>query len=207
MSEIQIDPKRPEQMNETAYYICCGTLWTDRRVLLNHMDEVHKFYNDNNVTSPVTTNMTLIHTAVDDDPRVTNSNFNETCQPTHQLESYDTNKHTDYDDSVSHVSDDSDIPLVSKPRSLSQQKPMHSKLLTVPYQPPTPRLSSPSDIDSSSDVEKQQQVRKRTRMFKCPYLGCDKIYRQQNGLKYHVNHGWCSFEIEAKPKRRTNKSE
>lgn len=29
--------------------------------------------------------------------------------------------------------------------------------------------------------------------FKCPTPGCNKSYKQANGLKYHITHGQCSF--------------
>jgi hypothetical protein len=32
--------------------------------------------------------------------------------------------------------------------------------------------------------------------FKCPTEGCDKAYKQANGLKYHLKHGKCSNDPE-----------
>ncbi|KAF8510139.1 hypothetical protein BU17DRAFT_70195 [Hysterangium stoloniferum] len=32
-----------------------------------------------------------------------------------------------------------------------------------------------------------------TKPFKCPKQGCNKSYKQQNGLKYHLSHGQCNF--------------
>jgi transcription factor SFP1 len=29
--------------------------------------------------------------------------------------------------------------------------------------------------------------------FKCPTKGCNKSYKQANGLKYHITHGQCNF--------------
>lgn len=29
--------------------------------------------------------------------------------------------------------------------------------------------------------------------FKCPTVGCNKSYKQANGLKYHITHGQCNF--------------
>lgn len=29
--------------------------------------------------------------------------------------------------------------------------------------------------------------------FRCPTIGCNKSYKQANGLKYHITHGQCNF--------------
>lgn len=33
------------------------------------------------------------------------------------------------------------------------------------------------------------------KIFKCPTPGCQKSYKQQNGLKYHLKVGQCNFEV------------
>ena len=33
----------------------------------------------------------------------------------------------------------------------------------------------------------------RPKPFKCPKPGCNKAYKQANGLKYHLTHGQCNF--------------
>lgn len=51
----------------------------------------------------------------------------------------------------------------------------------------TPEMMSPQVIDSPASnlvvVDKP---------YKCPVLGCDKAYKNQNGLKYHKAHGNCA---------------
>lgn len=33
----------------------------------------------------------------------------------------------------------------------------------------------------------------RPKPFRCPKPGCNKSYKQANGLKYHITHGQCNF--------------
>ncbi len=65
-------------------------------------------------------------------------------------------------------------PALSRSNSLASTSPTHS----------TP--SSPSSCVNTSG----QLVSKP---FKCPTVGCNKSYKQANGLKYHITHGQCNF--------------
>jgi len=40
--------------------------------------------------------------------------------------------------------------------------------------------------------------RKREKAFRCPKFGCTKSYLNPNGLKYHVEKGTCSIDINLK---------
>ncbi|TIB63148.1 hypothetical protein E3P78_01971 [Wallemia ichthyophaga] len=39
-----------------------------------------------------------------------------------------------------------------------------------------------------------QEEKDRDKPYKCPIPGCNKAYKQQNGLKYHRSKGQCSFQ-------------
>ena len=41
--------------------------------------------------------------------------------------------------------------------------------------------------------------RDEDRPFKCPVIGCDKNYKNQNGLKYHRLHGHQNQKLRANP--------
>lgn len=47
-------------------------------------------------------------------------------------------------------------------------------------------LAHPNGIPPPSSGQK---------IFKCPTPGCQKSYKQQNGLKYHLKVGQCNFEV------------
>ncbi|KAF8337606.1 uncharacterized protein EI90DRAFT_3043544 [Cantharellus anzutake] len=59
-----------------------------------------------------------------------------------------------------------------------------SNSLVSPSTPSTPTCSSPQSPSSQQTASKP---------FKCPTVGCNKSYKQANGLKYHTTHGQCNF--------------
>ncbi|KDQ12597.1 hypothetical protein BOTBODRAFT_34321 [Botryobasidium botryosum FD-172 SS1] len=93
----------------------------------------------------------------------------------------------------------------------------HSAPSTAPSTPmvsrvssPTPSLSTPhhlshSHTQSSSHPHPPAQIQASTTLsrpasslllskpFRCPTKGCNKSYKQANGLKYHITHGQCNF--------------
>ncbi|KAF2435586.1 hypothetical protein EJ08DRAFT_555925, partial [Tothia fuscella] len=38
-----------------------------------------------------------------------------------------------------------------------------------------------------------------TKPFKCPVIGCEKAYKNQNGLKYHKQHGHQNQKLKENP--------
>ncbi|ORY62879.1 hypothetical protein BCR35DRAFT_315593, partial [Leucosporidium creatinivorum] len=63
-------------------------------------------------------------------------------------------------------------------------------------QPGSPSSHSPETGPSYSATGRLYHP-PSTKPFKCPTEGCDKTYKQQNGLKYHLKHGKCSNDPEA----------
>jgi len=56
-----------------------------------------------------------------------------------------------------------------------------------PSTPSTPTTPSPtSQVGAAASLSFQKP-------FRCPKPGCNKSYKQANGLKYHVTHGQCNF--------------
>lgn len=43
------------------------------------------------------------------------------------------------------------------------------------------------------DKAEEKEEGKTGRIFRCPTIGCDKVYRNNNGLKYHVSKGKCNI--------------
>lgn len=56
--------------------------------------------------------------------------------------------------------------------------------------PPPSSLPSTATAAGSSSSSSHHPLSKP---FKCPKPGCNKSYKQQNGLKYHLSHGQCNF--------------
>ena len=49
-----------------------------------------------------------------------------------------------------------------------------------------------SGLNTASTPTGRIWVPNNAKPFKCPVIGCDKAYKQQNGLKYHRLHGHCN---------------
>lgn len=79
------------------------------------------------------------------------------------------------------------------------------------HTPQTPQLSqSPSDAGSPMDEDDLMYIDDPARHlyvmetnedkpFKCPVIGCDKNYKNQNGLKYHRLHGHQNQTLKENP--------
>jgi transcription factor SFP1 len=62
------------------------------------------------------------------------------------------------------------------------------------------RKSSQSAASSAKDAGGSSTTLSRpaaalmlSKPFRCPTVGCNKSYKQANGLKYHITHGQCNF--------------
>lgn len=63
---------------------------------------------------------------------------------------------------------------------------------------PSRRTPPPSSLPSTataagSSSSSSNSHHPLSKPFKCPKPGCNKSYKQQNGLKYHLSHGQCNF--------------
>ncbi|KAG7882911.1 hypothetical protein KL905_001613 [Ogataea polymorpha] len=91
----------------------------------------------------------------------------------------------------------------------SQPTPHTNHANTIP-----PRAGSPRQfaMDEDEDMEEDSEVciddparhlyvmeQGESRPFKCPVIGCDKNYKNQNGLKYHRLHGHQNQTLRANP--------
>lgn len=54
---------------------------------------------------------------------------------------------------------------------------------------------APAQATVSTDVTPQASLFSTHRPFRCPQPGCQKSYKQANGLKYHMLKGQCNFEV------------
>lgn len=63
--------------------------------------------------------------------------------------------------------------------------------ITTPSTPPTPTNANVS----GSSVSAADNSATEHRPYKCPAPGCDKAYKQMNGLKYHRLHGHCNQNL------------
>ncbi|KAB5588553.1 Zinc finger protein [Ceratobasidium theobromae] len=52
---------------------------------------------------------------------------------------------------------------------------------------------SATGFQASTTLSRPSTSLMLSKPFKCPTPGCNKSYKQANGLKYHITHGQCSF--------------
>jgi transcription factor SFP1 len=48
-------------------------------------------------------------------------------------------------------------------------------------------------LQASTTLSRPSTSLMLSKPYKCPTPGCNKSYKQANGLKYHITHGQCSF--------------
>lgn len=58
-----------------------------------------------------------------------------------------------------------------------------------------PGWKVPNADGTQSEVNPQPSLFSTHRPFRCPQPGCQKSYKQANGLKYHMLKGQCNFEV------------
>lgn len=97
-------------------------------------------------------------------------------------------------------------------RHLSKSKQcLHPSLLSSQSTPQSSRAPSPtntagtaatptavtsqasSSASISSNISRPASSLLLAKPFRCPKPGCNKSYKQANGLKYHIQHGSCNF--------------
>jgi hypothetical protein len=73
------------------------------------------------------------------------------------------------------------------PVNLIQQSPQKSIKKTKPIAPEPLKVEQ----EVVDETDKDLQVRRGTRPYKCKINGCPKAYKNPGGLKYHMQHGHC----------------
>lgn len=73
--------------------------------------------------------------------------------------------------------------------------PSHSKSCLPPalLNTPSPMTTPPESPAPSTTLSRPSSSLLLSKPFRCPKEGCNKSYKQANGLKYHIQHGSCNF--------------
>lgn len=62
-------------------------------------------------------------------------------------------------------------------------------------------LLNTSDSSDDDELDSAKQIRDGVKSYKCPRQGCSKIYKNRNGLKYHLQKGSCNRDPHTPPKQ------
>lgn len=183
-------------------YLCCGQLLPTLHDLLRHYEEAHitnspphepnshllnthrarNLNNIHNVMETVSTNDVFLnnhnHTHAGGALHLPASHFNLQQQPMHQ---------------------GTMNPTILPSLALNQpeQAPLLPAVPMAAPQPPAARRAAPQSLDAEGDSmyiddparHLYVMENEEYKPFKCPVIGCEKTYKNQNGLKYHRLHG------------------
>lgn len=74
----------------------------------------------------------------------------------------------------------------------------YASTVDVDARPVAPALNSESEREpksaSNRDIVLASSLLASSQPFRCPRPNCSKSYKQAKGLKYHINHGKCSYK-------------
>ncbi|EJD55652.1 hypothetical protein AURDEDRAFT_148040 [Auricularia subglabra TFB-10046 SS5] len=89
----------------------------------------------------------------------------------------------------------SELPCASPAVLFSPSNTPSPAVSRAPSPDPTQLARRPSklSIAASEDTADSDAAPPRSKAYKCPKEGCNKSYKQANGLKYHLTHGQCNF--------------
>lgn len=104
-------------------------------------------------------------------------------------------QHPSQSQSQGHVLPNGTLPLhPSSSSSASASSSVSTSIAPSRRTPPPSSLASTAAAASSStSTTTSNSASSSSKPFKCPKPGCNKSYKQQNGLKYHLSHGQCNF--------------
>lgn len=76
----------------------------------------------------------------------------------------------------------------------TQQRALQAQLVTLGFDP-----SQPNSAANTALIQKFSAMlhNEEQKPFKCPVIGCEKAYKNQNGLKYHKQHGHQTQQLHA----------
>ncbi|RUO95463.1 hypothetical protein BC936DRAFT_143963 [Jimgerdemannia flammicorona] len=66
--------------------------------------------------------------------------------------------------------------------------------VSLSFSDPTPKKRQPNSKSSPSPPFYPASLSAADKPYKCPVTGCDKAYKNPNGLKYHNQHGHCNTQ-------------
>ncbi|KZV83699.1 hypothetical protein EXIGLDRAFT_701137 [Exidia glandulosa HHB12029] len=191
-------------------YTCCGLALNDLHALVEHFEEAHVVVVDPNACGPAAA-FSAGGFALPDDMELDEP----TPSPTSSFSAFDNTSVL-----VRRSSSAFGAPAFSPypPREALRRMQSYStdpaecappELLFSPSATPSPAPSRdaspephittirrPSSLSGASDSAAEassDMPSSRPKPFRCPKPGCNKSYKQANGLKYHVTHGQCNF--------------
>jgi hypothetical protein len=180
-------------------FSCCGLVLQDLHDLLQHYEESHVRFEDDDNVALYSDDWSNSDSSAPNSPQVLSRQLSVAI---------DTCKKRDADEMGSEDDDlaafDTSIlrSIVTPTSNASDSKKLK---LSVPSTPtfadiPTPTTMTLSDEHFLAQANalfasaaNQSNVDKP---YKCPVQGCDKAYKNPNGLKYHNQHGHCNVMSE-----------
>jgi hypothetical protein len=182
---------RAIEQSSLCDFSCCGTALADLHALLFHFEENHvkidsdcddfdlfEFDSDDDTLSylkhqnPQTQAVAL--SDIQTDPRLKPDTLRKIPFRQNRYEQEEPNTIPPHQDGPTPVNQIQPSP--QKP--IKKQKPVAPEPLKV-------------ELEVVDEVDKDLQVRRGTRPYKCKINGCPKAYKNPGGLKYHMQHGHC----------------
>ncbi|CAK9439072.1 uncharacterized protein LODBEIA_P32960 [Lodderomyces beijingensis] len=188
-------------------YNCCGELLPTLHDLLRHYEEAHisasppldatqhllnsnrnrNYNNVHNVMETVSTTDVFLNSS--------NSNSHHTTNTHSSTKQYDHNNHNSHGNNHSNSHN-------NNYHHFNQQQQYHQTSQQPPLTPPhdTPMQTEEEDVYIDDPARHLYVMEnEENKPFKCPVIGCDKTYKNQNGLKYHRSHGHQGQSLRENP--------
>ncbi|KZV79867.1 hypothetical protein EXIGLDRAFT_734034 [Exidia glandulosa HHB12029] len=177
-------------------YTCCGLALLDLHQLVDHFEEAHVVVVDERGESffsaggfELPDDMELDHHVM---PASAPSAFDTTSVLVRRSSAPSTTAYAPYPPRAEILAKlaqrrMSDLPCAS-PTVLFSPSATPSREPSPDFDP---ALSSTVSVTESAPVPHDGEPRRKP--FRCPKEGCNKSYKQANGLKYHITHGQCNF--------------
>ncbi|KAI9284222.1 hypothetical protein BC943DRAFT_294350 [Umbelopsis sp. AD052] len=186
----------PSQDLETTFcrnFSCCGLVLQDLHDLLQHYEESHVRFEDDDSSALYSDSWSNSDSSAPNSPQLLSRQL-----------SMEAVRKRDADDLTS---DDDDMAafdtsvLRNNDEVVAELSPSKKLKLSIPTSSfadvPTVALSNEDFLAQANalfaSAANQSNIDKP---YKCPVQGCDKAYKNPNGLKYHNQHGHCNVITE-----------
>ncbi|KAG2178468.1 hypothetical protein INT44_001620 [Umbelopsis vinacea] len=186
----------PSQDLETTFcrnFSCCGLVLQDLHDLLQHYEESHVRFEDDDSSALYSDSWSNSDSSAPNSPQLLSRQL-----------SMEAVRKRDADDLTS---DDDDMAafdtsvLRNNDEVVAEFSPSKKLKLSIPTSSfadvPTVALSNEDFLAQANalfaSAANQSNIDKP---YKCPVQGCDKAYKNPNGLKYHNQHGHCNVITE-----------
>ncbi|KZT38381.1 hypothetical protein SISSUDRAFT_756732 [Sistotremastrum suecicum HHB10207 ss-3] len=174
-------------------YTCCGITLTDLHALVEHYPiddmDLDPGHSSSGASSPSPPDTPVL-------PFDTTSIRRSTLYPNNPNvvgTANAFNRYAGYTEFSTHMPGTMETPMMMMPgMGMMMNKSLPPALLTA-SQTASPMSTPPQSPAPSTTLSRPASSLLLSKPFRCPKEGCNKSYKQANGLKYHIQHGSCNF--------------